>query len=133
MWRQQLALNFKKDLKAAQRVRLPWWGVWCCMIPALPIVLLLGRHGRLNLALPILGTVATFGVLIVLKWRLRASTWFWVTILIMAAIHIPLIWCISWTTRWVFPLLSAGIASTDFCIMLAILLVVEEFTVADRR
>jgi hypothetical protein len=102
----QLRNNFRKDLKAAQAMRLSWWGVLCTMIPALPVVIFLNHVGRLNMALPILGSMCIFGFLIVLKWRRRGNAWFWITILTMAVVPILIIWSIPWTDRWVSPLLS---------------------------
>jgi hypothetical protein len=125
MLRSQLNDFFKRDLRAAQRMRLPWWGVWCCIVAGLPIVIFLDHYGKLYLALPILGSIATLSLLLVLKWGLRIYPWFWITMVLMTALHVPLIWFIPWTTKWVFPLVSAGIASIDFCLMLAILSAIE--------
>src|SRR5438045_7731281 len=111
MLRSQLEVNFKRDLRAAQKLRLPWWGVWCFLIPALPFFIFLDHRGRLDLALPILASVATIALVIVIKRQLRMYAWFWILILAFSALHIVLIWLVPWPTRWVFPLISAGIAS----------------------
>jgi hypothetical protein len=125
MLRSQLEVNFKKDLQAAQKLRLPWWGVWCCLIPALPFFIFLDHRGRLDLALPILASVTTIALVIMIKRQLRTSAWFWILILIFSALHTGLIWLVPWPTRWVFPLISAGIASADFCILLAVTSIIE--------
>jgi hypothetical protein len=125
MLRSQLEANFKEDLRAAQKLRLPWWGVWCCLLPALPFFIFLDHRGRLDLALPILASFATIALVIMLKRQLAKHAWFWVLILLFSGLHVALIWLVPWPTRWVFPLISAGIASADFCVLLAITSLVE--------
>jgi hypothetical protein len=125
MLRSQLKANFDKDLSAAQKLRLPWWGVWCCVLPALPFFIVLNHRGRLDLALPILASVATIALVIILKRQLAKHAWFWGLILLFSALHVALIWLVPWPTRWVFPLISAGIASADFCVLLVIISLVE--------
>ena len=125
MLRSQLKANFDSDLRAAQKLRLPWWGVWCVVLPALPFFIYLDHRGRLDLALPILASVATIALVIILKRRCANRAWFWGLILLFSALHLALIWFVPWPTRWVFPLLSAAIASADFCLLLVIISFVE--------
>jgi len=125
MLRSQLKANFDKDLRAAQKLRLQWWGVWCCVLPALPLFIFLNHRGRLDLALPILASVVTIALVIMLKRQLAKHAWFWGLILLFSALHVALIWLVPWPTRWVFPLISAGIASADFCVLLVIISLVE--------
>jgi hypothetical protein len=125
MLRSQLKANFDKDLSAAQKLRLPWWGVWCCVLPALPFFIFLNHRGRLDLALPILASLATIALVVILKRQLAKHAWFWGLILLFSALHVALIWLVPWPTRWVFPLISAGIASADFCILLVMISLVE--------
>jgi hypothetical protein len=122
-----IAIDFKRDLKAARKVRLPWWGVLSWTIGCLPILWLLDQSGRFNLALPVLNSIGMLGFLILVKWNLRRHVWFWMTMIVMAALHVPLILYIPWTTRWVPALAIAVIDSVDFCLILAILSVVENF------
>jgi hypothetical protein len=121
MLRSQLKANFENDLRAAQKLRLPWWGVWCVVLPALPFFIFLNSRGRLDLALPILASVATIALVIILKRRCAKRAWFWGLIVLFSALHLALIWLVPWPTKWVFPLLSAGVASADFCVLLVII------------
>jgi hypothetical protein len=125
MLRSQLKANFERDLRATQKLRLPWWGVWCCVLPALPFFIFLNHRGRLDLALPILASLATIALVVILKRQLAKHAWFWGLILLFSALHVALIWLVPWPTRWVFPLISAGIASADFCILLVMISLVE--------
>jgi hypothetical protein len=122
-----LANDVTSDIKAAKKLRLPWWGVLCIIIGALPVYWLFDHFGRLNIALPILNVVAVLGFMLVLKWKLRRHTWFWITMAVIAALHVPLILFVPWTTRWVPALAIAVIDSADFCGILWILSVVEKF------
>jgi len=45
---------------------------------------------------------------------------------VIAALHVPLILFVPWTTRWVPALAIAVIDSVDFCLILWILAVIEK-------
>jgi hypothetical protein len=119
-----LAHEVKSDIREAKKMRLPWWAVLCIIIGALPIYWLFDHFGRLNIALPILNVVAVLGFMLALKRKLWPHTWFWITMAVIALLHIPLILFIPWGTRWVPALAIAGIDSLDFCLILWILSVV---------
>lgn len=116
-----LTNDVKSDIKAAKKLRLPWWGRLCIIIGALPIYWLFDHFGRLSIALPVLNVVAVFGLMLVLKRRLWPHAWFWITMTAIAALHVPLILFVPWGTRWVPALLIAAIDSVDFCLILWIL------------
>ncbi|MDE3106183.1 MAG: hypothetical protein KGK08_13510 [Acidobacteriota bacterium] len=122
-----LLTSLKNDINAAKRIRLPWWILLPGVIVAAFSAALFDRFGKLYLVLPVLNSIAVLGFLVALKWKLRKRIWFWVTIIIVAALHVPLILFIPWTTKWVPALAIAAIDSADFCVILAILSVVEKF------
>jgi len=68
----------------------------------------------------------------VLKWRLRRHAWFWITMTVIVALHVPLILFVPWGTRWVPALAIAAIDSLDFCLILWILAVVGKFIEGPR-
>jgi hypothetical protein len=119
--------EFKRDLEVVKKWRIPWWGMLCLSVVIAPIVFFLNHVGRLDLALPILGSLTAIGLVVVLKWRLRQRAWFWITIVFVAAAHVPLIMSNFWTTNWVPWPVTGAIASLDFCFMLGLLLLVELF------
>jgi hypothetical protein len=47
--------------------------------------------------------------------------------IIMAALHVPLILFIPWTTKWVPALAIAAIDSADFCVILAVLSIAGKY------
>jgi hypothetical protein len=122
-----LANDIKGNIRAARKIRLPWWGVVCwmagCALVVWPLVVL----RRFDLALPILNSMAVLGFAIALKRNLRRHAWFWGTMAILAALHVPLILFVPWTTRWVPAIAIAAIDSADLIVMLAILAVVGKF------
>jgi hypothetical protein len=120
----QLTKDIKGDIDAAKKMRLPWWAVLCGIIASMIGAWLFDRFGKLDIALPTLNCVAVLGFLIVLKWKLRRHVWFWATMTIIAALHVPLLLFVPWTTKWVPALAIAAIDSVDFCVILWILAVI---------
>ena len=115
-----LGIDIRSDIKAAKKVWLPWWGVLTWMVFCLPIIWLFDHFGRLDLAMPALSGIGLFGFIITLKWTLRRYVWFWTTMTIIAALHVPLILFVHWTTRWVPAAMIAGIVSVDFFVIITI-------------
>jgi chromate transport protein ChrA len=116
-----LANDVKSDIKAAKKLRLPRWAILPGIVVAFLCAWLFDRFGRLNLMLPIWNSVAVLGLMFVLKWRLRRHAWFWITMTVIVALHVPLILFVPWGTRWVPALAIAAIDSLDFCLILWIL------------
>ena len=122
-----LANDIKNDIKAAKKIWLPWWAVLSLGAVSLPIYWLFDHFGRLNTALPTLNCAGMLGLTIAVKWNLRRHAWFWITIAILAALHVPLVLFVPWTTKWVPALAIAAIDSGDLIAMLAILSIVGKF------
>jgi hypothetical protein len=116
-----IASDVKSDIKAAKKMRLPWWAVLCLLVFGMPLPWLFDHYGKLNLMLPIWNSVAVFGFMFVLKWRLKRRAWFWITMTVVVALHVPLILFVPWGTRWIPALAIAAIDSLDFCLILWIL------------
>jgi len=83
--------------------------------------------GRFDLALPALNSIAVVGFTIALKRELGRYVWFWITMTILAALHVPLVLFVPWTSKWVPAIAIAAIDSGDLIVMLAILAVVGRF------
>jgi hypothetical protein len=122
-----LSTDVRNEIKAAQKLRLRWWGVLMWMAFCLPVIVLSDHFGRLDMSRPILNCIAVFGFMFVFKWRLRRHAWFWITMTVIVALHVPLILFVPWGTRWVPALAIAAIDSVDFCLILWILSVVGKF------
>ena len=113
--------------KEDRQMRLPWWGVLCVMLGSLPLCLLFVYFGRFDLARPTLISVAIVAITIAMRWKLRRHVWFWGTMIILAALHVPLILFVPWTTKWVPALVTIPIGLADSYVMLWVLSVVGKF------
>jgi hypothetical protein len=122
-----LVSDIKDDIKAAEKIRLPWWGVLCLILGSLPLYWLFDYFRHFGFALPTLVSVGMLGFVIAVKRNLWRHAWFWVTMAILAALHVPLILFVPWTTRWFPAIAIAAIGSADICVMFAILAVVATF------
>jgi len=123
-----IASEIKGDIKAARKVRLPWWGLLCVGIGAYLTSWLFDHLGRFDLVLPILNAFFVLGFAVAVKWKLRRRSWFWITMTILAVFHVPLILLVPWTTKWIPAIAIALIDSADLVLMLAILAIVGNFT-----
>jgi hypothetical protein len=119
-----LANEVKSDIREAKKMRLPWWAVVCLLVFGMPLPWLFDHFGELSLFLPIFNCVAVLGFMLALKRKLWPQAWFWITMTVIAALHVPLILFVPWGTRWVPALVIAVIDSVDFCLILWILSVV---------
>jgi len=72
-------------------------------------------------------TIGIVGIVIRFKWKLRRQTWFWVTMTVIAALHVLWVLFVPWTTKWIPVFVYIGFATADFVLILWILLVVEKF------
>jgi len=117
----------KCDIKAAKKLRLPWWALVALGVCSFAACALFDRYGQLNMALPVLDCVGIFGFFIYLKWRLRKQPLFWAIILVLAGLHALLVWYIPWNGKWVPAIAVAGMLSVDLCLMLWVLAAVETF------
>jgi chromate transport protein ChrA len=128
-----LANDVRSDIKAAKKLRLPRWAILPGIVVAFLCAWLFDRFGRLNLMLPIWNGVAVLGLMLALKRKLWRHAWFWGTVAILAALHVPLILYVPWTTKWIPALAIAAIDSGDLIVMLAILAAVGRFVEGRRR
>ena len=52
--------------------------------------------------------------------------WFWAAIATIAALHIPLILYLPWTTSWIPALVATPICAADLVIILAVIRLLEK-------
>jgi hypothetical protein len=113
-------------------MRLPWWGVLCVILGALALLILFDHFGKLTLARPTMISAAMVFITIAMRWTLKQHVWFWITMIVLAALHIPLVLLVPWTTRWVPALLIIPIGMADLYLMLWVLSVVGKFMGATK-
>jgi hypothetical protein len=123
----EIKTDIKTDIKVAKKWRLHWRGGLCVAIGSLLITWLFDHFGRFDLARPSLFSTGIIAFTVGMKWKLRRYAWFWITITIIVALHVALIFYVPWTTNWVPAAVSAGICTVDFFVMLTILDAIETF------
>ena len=119
-------MQLDDDLRAAQKLRLPWWGVLGVISGSLPAIWLFDHFGRFDLALPSLCSIGMIGFAIAVKWKLRRRAWFWITVAIIVALHALLILSATWTTKWIPAVVILPIAVVDLVSIFAIISFVEK-------
>lgn len=118
--------------KEDKQLRLPWWGVLCVIAGTILLGLLFLEFGRLDLARPSLITAAIMVLAIIMRWKLKRHVWFWITMVILAGLHIPLILFVPWTTKWIPAFVTIPIGIADLYLVLWILSAVGRF-MADQK
>jgi hypothetical protein len=113
--------DLKREFQEAKKLRLSWRTKLLIIVFGAPLTFLFALYGRLELALPLMNIIGVLGLMILFKWKLKKQAWFWVTMAVIAALHVPLILFVPWGTRWVPALAIAVIDSVDFCLILWIL------------
>ena len=108
-------------------MHLPWWGLLCIIVGSAIAMLLFLYIGKQSLALPTCYSAAAVVLALAMRWQQTRYAWFWITMIIMASLHVPLILFVHWTTRWVPAFVIAPIAMADLYVMLAILSFVGNF------
>ena len=110
-----------------RKMRLPWWGVLCVMVAAFLLFFLFDHFGKLAIARPTLYSVAVITITIAMRWKLRQHVWFWICMASLAALHVPLILFVPWTTKWIPAIVVIPIGIADSYAMLWVLSVVGKF------
>ena len=128
-----LKKDIQNEIKTARKLRLSWWMLLCVFIGSLFFSWLFDYWGRLDLALPVLNAIGVMGFFIAVQWKMRVHFWFWLTLALVAALHVILILVIPWGTKWVPATAIAGIDTIDFCALLVIFAVVEKLMEGHQR
>ena len=108
-------------------ITLPWWGMLCVIFGSALVAWQFDRIGRFDLARPTLYSIAMLGVAIAVRWQLRRHGWFWITMTVIAALHVTLILSIPWSTKWVPAFVAVPFGLADLYAMLAVLAVIGKF------
>jgi hypothetical protein len=72
-------------------MRLPLWVYILIPVVAFLLFALFDHFGKLALARPAGFSVSIIIITIAMRWKLKGHVWFWVTMAILAAFHVPLI------------------------------------------
>jgi hypothetical protein len=120
--------ELKREIHEATKLRLSWRTQLLMIVIGTPTLFLyLVYGGRLERVWPFMITIGMLGIVIRFKWKLRRQMWFWVTMAVIAVLHVLWVLFVPWTTKWIPVFVYIGIATADFVLILWILLVVEKF------
>lgn len=108
-------------------MRLSWKGGLCIFFGTILLALLFVSIERFDLARPTMVSVAMVSLAITMRWKLRTRGWFWITMTILAVLHLPLILFVPWTTKWIPAVVIAPVGIADLYAMLWVLSVVGKF------
>ncbi len=107
-------------------MRIPSWGYIFIPVGAFLLSALLDHFGKLALARPTVFSVTMIVIAVAMRWKLKGLMWFWITMASLAALHVPLILFIPWTTKWIPVLVIIPFGIADLYAMLWVVSVVEK-------
>ena len=110
--------------KEDKQMRLGWRGVLFVILGTVLLALPFVYWKRFELALPSFVSSAVIALAIAMRWKLRRHAWFWATMAFLAALHLPLILFIPWTTKWIPAYVIAPFGMLDLHVVLWTLAVV---------
>jgi hypothetical protein len=119
-----LVNDFRSEIREAKKLRLSWQTKLIVFVVSALLAFLFASYDRLAWAMPLMITIGVLGLAILFKRKLWNRRWFWVSMTVIAALHVLMILFVPWTTNWVPALAISAVASADFCLILWILLVV---------
>ncbi len=110
-----------------RRMRLPLWGYILIPIGAFLLFAFFDHFGKLALARSTVFSVSIIIIAVAMRWKLKERVWFWITMASLAALHLPLILFIPWTTKWIPVLVIIPIGIADLYAMLWVVSAVGKF------
>jgi hypothetical protein len=101
----------------------PKWTLWVIVaaLVVFPLVPLFHYLGRPAGGFPAALCALMLAMVVRVRWELSRHPWFWPTVIAIAAIHVPLIWFVPWTSRWVPAVIITPFCIVDALVMLAII------------
>ena len=92
----------------------------------IPPALVLKMLGYSEFVYPV--AVASIAIAFAIRgyWELRSHWWFWVTVIAIVGLHVPLIVFISWNPGWVPAPLIMLAAVVDFGVLLGIIGLIDK-------
>ena len=117
--------EMKKEIRAAKKLRLSFLQRLMTAAVGGTATFFLGLYGRLQLAWPLMISVGVLWLVVWLRWDLRRSVWFWITIAALGIAHLALILLVPWSASWRPAAVMAGISTLDFLFVLWVIVFVE--------
>ncbi|HEX6496467.1 MAG TPA: hypothetical protein VF018_13340 [Acidobacteriaceae bacterium] len=99
----------------------------------LPVVLLFIHLGKEDMGRSLSVVLAATLLAIRIRWDLRRHFWFWGAIVLVFAVHIPLILFIQWPHGWIPAVAMLPIAVAECLVILGIFRLIEKITKGTRN
>ena len=93
---------------------------------ALPLFVLFGHIGKENLGYNVGFCLAIAIAVVMICWDLRFRVWFWTIIIVLLALHIPLMMRVQWPQGWVPWVVLLPIGLADGLVYLGVVKLVEK-------
>src|SRR5579863_3751729 len=91
-----------------------------------PLIPLFDHLGRPELGRPAFVAVAVLALTVKVCTELRGRLWFWISMVAIAACHVPLILLLPWPTHWIPAPVVFLFAIVDCAVVLAIIGLIEK-------
>jgi len=91
----------------------------------IPVFLLVAFFGNADMALTVWIVLGATIVAVKIRWDLRRHIWFWVTIALILALHVPLFFMVRWPQKTPTIIYVKPIGFADFFIILGAVGLVE--------
>jgi UDP-N-acetylmuramyl pentapeptide phosphotransferase/UDP-N-acetylglucosamine-1-phosphate transferase len=115
-----------------KQLTLPWQGGLAIVVGTALLALVFHNIDRPELTRPTGLSIIMIAFAVAIRWEFRRRAWFWVTMVLVAALHVPLILLVPWTAKWVPAVVAIPFCLADLYLMLAILSVVGKLVERPR-
>lgn len=93
-----------------------------------PVMLLFAYLGNAEMGLSVCIVLGMIAVAVYLRWKLRKYVWFWATIVLILALHVPLFFVVRWPDSKVPTIAySMPIGIADFLLIMVAVGLAEKF------
>ena len=93
----------------------------------LPVLIFFSHIGKEDMGLNIGICLFVNLLAIKIRWKLRTHIWFWAVIVLVLALHVPVILMVRWPHEWVSKMTLLPIGLADLLITLGAVGLVEKF------
>ncbi|MGC2511429.1 MAG: hypothetical protein WA430_12740 [Acidobacteriaceae bacterium] len=100
-------------------------------IALLPLIFLFDHFGRIDLGLNLFLCLGMNAIVIRIRSELKKYVWFWVVMVLIVAVELPIVFTVKWPRQWVpaVSLLPIGLAAC--LVALGVIKLVENVMVKD--
>ena len=99
---------------------------------AAPVVLLLHHLGQPTLERPAAVAVIVMAVAFKIYWYLHRRWWFWLAMVLIGALHVPIVLLVPWPAGWVPAPIIIPFATLDLIVVFVLLSLLEKLD-GERR